>query len=297
MPFDGDNEYVRPVSFQQDKINGLAALAERFDVELDDHASALSALRQLVADLSITPVDLSLYVTLAAFNAAMAGKQATLGYTPQNAAQKGLANGYAGLGADGKVPSAQLPAQTTSGVTSFNGRSAAVSLLNADVLSALGFTPLDATAAIPQSQITGLSGALTGKQDVSGKGAANGYAPLDSSGKVPASYLTGAGVSSFHSRTGAVTLELADITTTLGYSPASYSTATAAAQTVFSLGQIVLAQTSGTIALRATSVLYADTAASVYTTTATGTALTGVWRCLGGLWPAAINAALFQRTA
>ena len=33
-----------------------------------------------------------------------------LGYTPENAANKGAANGYASLGADGKVPNAQIPA-------------------------------------------------------------------------------------------------------------------------------------------------------------------------------------------
>lgn len=37
------------------------------------------------------------------------GKQASLGFTPENAANKGAVNGYASLGSDGKVPSAQLP--------------------------------------------------------------------------------------------------------------------------------------------------------------------------------------------
>ena len=36
-------------------------------------------------------------------------KQESLGFTPENIANKGVANGYAGLGDDGKVPSAQLP--------------------------------------------------------------------------------------------------------------------------------------------------------------------------------------------
>jgi len=36
-------------------------------------------------------------------------KQATLGYTAENAANKGIASGYAGLDSSGKVPSAQLP--------------------------------------------------------------------------------------------------------------------------------------------------------------------------------------------
>jgi hypothetical protein len=36
-------------------------------------------------------------------------KQANLGYTPENLANKGVNNGYASLGGDGKVPSTQLP--------------------------------------------------------------------------------------------------------------------------------------------------------------------------------------------
>jgi len=41
-------------------------------------------------------------------------KQEPLGFTPENAANKGTANGYAGLDGTGKVPTAQLPA-TSSG--------------------------------------------------------------------------------------------------------------------------------------------------------------------------------------
>jgi hypothetical protein len=40
---------------------------------------------------------------------AISGKQTSLGFTPENTANKGQANGYAGLDAGGKVPSAQLP--------------------------------------------------------------------------------------------------------------------------------------------------------------------------------------------
>lgn len=39
----------------------------------------------------------------------LSGKQASLGFTAENSALKGTANGYAGLGSDGKVPSSQLP--------------------------------------------------------------------------------------------------------------------------------------------------------------------------------------------
>lgn len=42
-------------------------------------------------------------------------KQAALGFTPEDSAKKGAVNGYASLGADGKVPAAQLPAATGGG--------------------------------------------------------------------------------------------------------------------------------------------------------------------------------------
>ncbi|MBF4693893.1 hypothetical protein [Fusibacter ferrireducens] len=41
--------------------------------------------------------------------AAWNAKQTALGFTPENLSKKGVANGYAGLDATGKVPSAQLP--------------------------------------------------------------------------------------------------------------------------------------------------------------------------------------------
>lgn len=40
------------------------------------------------------------------------GKQDALGFSPENSANKGQANGYAGLGSDGKVPTTQLPSLT-----------------------------------------------------------------------------------------------------------------------------------------------------------------------------------------
>ncbi|MDR2551432.1 MAG: hypothetical protein LBD10_14675 [Desulfobulbus sp.] len=128
----------------------------------------------------------------------LAGKQDALGYMPENPANKGVANGYAALGADGKVPSSQLPAGTGGGgVTSYNdltdkptiptalsqlaGDANHRSVTDADMATwsgkqnALGYTPEDAAK----------------------KGAANGYAALGADGKVPSSQLpagTGAGV-------------------------------------------------------------------------------------------------------
>jgi hypothetical protein len=48
--------------------------------------------------------------TVNGLQTALDGKQAALGFTAENAAQKGVAGGYAGLDGTGKVPAAQLPA-------------------------------------------------------------------------------------------------------------------------------------------------------------------------------------------
>ncbi|HWR07739.1 hypothetical protein [Sporomusa sp.] len=54
-------------------------------------------------------LDTTKHIT-AAERTAWNAKQAALGYTAENTAKKGVANGYAGLGADGKIPNDQLPA-------------------------------------------------------------------------------------------------------------------------------------------------------------------------------------------
>lgn len=94
--------------------------------------------------------------------------------------EKGVAQGVATLGLDGKVPSGQLP---TAPVTSVNGETGAVTLDSADV------------GAIPTTQ----------------KGAVNGVASLDSGGKVPSAQLPTAPVTSVNGETGAVVLDAADI--------------------------------------------------------------------------------------
>src|SRR5206468_4312857 len=48
---------------------------------------------------------------------ALSGKQAALGFTPENAANKGQASGYAPLDLNSKVPAANLPATTWGSIT------------------------------------------------------------------------------------------------------------------------------------------------------------------------------------
>ena len=58
------------------------------------------------------------YYTETEVDTKLSAKQNSLGFTPENVAKKGVANGYASLGADGKVPTTQLPSMGTQIVVS-----------------------------------------------------------------------------------------------------------------------------------------------------------------------------------
>lgn len=138
------------------------------------------------------------------------------------------------------------------GVTSFNTRTGAVTLTSGDVTSVLGYTPQTPLSGTGFVKISGTtisydnSTYLTGNQSitlsgaVTGSGATSisttlangvvGIANLSATG-TPSSttYLRGdntwasitAGVSSFNTRTGAITLTSGDVTTALGFTPLS----------------------------------------------------------------------------
>jgi hypothetical protein len=57
-----------------------------------------------------TTVKTSLLAAINELVTSISGKQTNLGFTAENAANKGAANGYAGLDGTGKVPANQLPA-------------------------------------------------------------------------------------------------------------------------------------------------------------------------------------------
>lgn len=105
----------------------------------------------------------------------------------------------------------QLPDQSGtlalagSGVTSFNGRNGAVTLLSADVTAALGFTPENVA-----NKATTLAGANNTTYPTT-LAVSNAIAAI------------GTGVTSFNTRTGAVTLLSADVVAALGYTPANAS--------------------------------------------------------------------------
>lgn len=75
---------------------------------IDDRTSNLNLPKPNAANLLLDDVA-RLRTALDGIDTAVAGKQATLGFTPENTANKGAVNGYAGLDGGGKVPSSQLP--------------------------------------------------------------------------------------------------------------------------------------------------------------------------------------------
>ncbi len=78
------------------KLNGIAAGANNYTHPANHPASVIT---QDASNRFVTDTE------KATWNA----KQAALGFTPENAANKGVANGYPPLGADAKIPAGYLP--------------------------------------------------------------------------------------------------------------------------------------------------------------------------------------------
>lgn len=102
---------VTSLATKVDKVTGKSLL-------LDTEITRLGALANYTHPAnhppSIITQDASNRFVTDAEKANWNAKQAALGFTPENAANKNMANGYAGLGTDGKLISAQLPEITIS---------------------------------------------------------------------------------------------------------------------------------------------------------------------------------------
>lgn len=106
------------------------------------------------------------------------------------------------------------------GVASFNTRTGSVTLTSLDVTGALTYTPATTASVALKADIA--SPALTGTPTAPTPGAADNSTKIATTAYVDAAVAGGvAGVASFNSRTGVVTLSSSDVTTALTYTPSS----------------------------------------------------------------------------
>lgn len=271
MPFSSAGQYVAPINFRTDAAAGIGVESERLQTLLDDIIAAMTQVRTIAANAGAT-LDLSPYALAADVTAALALKQTLLGYTPINATAKGAANGVAPLGSDGKVPAENLPeTAVTGGVDSFNTRTGSVSLLLSDITSLIGGTASLSGHTHIIGNVTGLQTALDAKQDVIG--------------------FTPAAATHSHA--------IADVTSlqaTLDAKMLAASTITTAGNLVWPVGHSLIAAATAGLATRTSYSVYYD-GVSNYTLTATGTVMTGTWRCNGWIDAAPDYWGLMQRVA
>jgi hypothetical protein len=87
----------------------IQSLATRVATEFKTTKTKIAG--NVSGDLSglTTTVKTSILAAINELVTGLAGKQPSLGFTPENTANKGAANGYASLDSGGKVPTSQLP--------------------------------------------------------------------------------------------------------------------------------------------------------------------------------------------
>ena len=121
------------------------------------------------------------------------GKQAALGFTPENSANKNAASGYAGLSAGSKITSSQMSAVLAS--SDLTNDSALEKTANKNAAS--GYAGLDGSSKLTGAQqvygtaantaAQGNDSRITGAEQTANKNAASGYAGLTSGTKLTAS--------------------------------------------------------------------------------------------------------------
>jgi hypothetical protein len=270
MAFDQNDIWQRTHVWKGDRALGIYADAARFDEEGDDIAAALTSLKQSISTIALGSFDAAKYYDRNTLDAKFNSKQDKLAYTPASVGLAGQSGGWAPLGADRKIPAEYLPATvaggSTSGVGSFQGRTGAVSLLDADVEGALGYTPANVAHGHAVSQITGLQGALDNKQDV---------LPF-----VPAPASHGHAITDIANLQAALNAKLPTPLAPV----ALVTTSSNALETTYEVGAIVMVDNGGsTPAKNAVVNVYPGyTSTDSYNLVAgTQTKLVGTWRCRG----------------
>lgn len=102
-------------------INGSAAIALSKLAAVTASKALVSDGSGVIAPSSVTAAELAfLSGVTSGIQSQLSGKQASLGFTPENSANKGVAGGYASLDGSGKVPLGQLP-DTVVGAVEYQG--------------------------------------------------------------------------------------------------------------------------------------------------------------------------------
>lgn len=161
---------------------------------------------------AVSPADTAL-AAIGKLEAGLDGKQNKIGFTPENAANKGKANGYAGLDASGKIPAALLPQASGGGLNYAGTLDASAGAYPADVKKG-------------DYYIISAAGTIEGTEYTSGdwavyNGAVAGWAKIDNTDSV----------ASVNGMTGAVELDGANLTMA-GYTKPASGGAVAAGDTV-----------------------------------------------------------------
>jgi len=226
-------------------------------IALADRAGLLSLLSLTTSDI---PQDSTHRMHTDAQATAWDAKQAALGYTPENSANKAQANGYASLGSDAKIPTSQLP-DSILGALKFKGTWNATTNIITSADSSLNGNPVPAASSANEGyyfmvQVAGSTseGGITdwkiGDWLLS---YGTSWTKIDNTDAV----------SSVNSKTGTVVLNTDDIAESGTPTNQWFTNARAqAAITLTWLGSLIAGATAKTTPVDADGVIIADSAAS-----------------------------------